>query len=114
MRQLIIALWDFQSDVRKWVLHNFKSTYKDKYKPLLGLTEELGELSHAHLKMEQKIRGHINEHIEAKRDAVGDIMVYLADYCSRNGLNLGECVYGAWSEVQKRDWVKFPKNGVSE
>jgi NTP pyrophosphatase (non-canonical NTP hydrolase) len=105
---------NFQNKVTKWVKYNFSETYQDKYKPLLGIVEEVGELSHAHLKMEQGIRGTKCEHLDAKMDAIGDIMVYLADYCERNGLCLEDCVRTAWAEVERRDWIKFPQNGVSE
>lgn len=110
----MIELNNFQDAVTRWVKHNFGTTYKDKYKPLLGVVEEVGELSHAHLKMEQGIRGTAEEHTNAKMDAVGDIVVYLADYCERNGFYLSSCVQMAWGEASKRDWIKFPKNGVSE
>lgn len=38
-------------------------------------------------------------------DAVGDIIVYLADFCERRGINLGDAVSLAWDgEVKDREW----------
>ena len=98
-----------QLDVGTWSRHNFVN--QDPDDPLLGLTEELGELAHAHLKLKQGIRGKPAEHIAAKQDAVGDIMIYLADYCERNGLDLEACVVDAWAIVSKRDWRKNATTG---
>jgi len=74
--------------------------------------EELGELSHAHLKMEQGIRGEFATHQLGKQDAVGDIIIYLADYCDQNGLDLQKCVEYAWGQVKNRDWVKNSLDGA--
>lgn len=43
--------------------------------------------------------------IEEEMDAVGDIIVYLADYCHRRGINLGDALAMAWEdEVSDREW----------
>ena len=46
---------------------------------LLGVMEELGELSYAHLKSIQEIRTN-EDHRANKIDAIGDIVIYLAAY----------------------------------
>lgn len=95
----------FQSQVRMWNNHNFPN--KQPHQPLLGVAEEVGELCHAHLKQEQGIRN--DENLEAQRqDAVGDIMVFLADYCNQNNVNMATAVERAWGEVALRDWQKYP------
>jgi len=92
-----------QQAVAEWSEKNFGT--QEAWKPLLGVGEELGELNHAYLKMSQKIRQ--NENHEAKlKDAVGDIVIYLADFCASYGISLDECVTTAWNEVSKRDWTK--------
>lgn len=93
----------------RWVAHNFPN--ENPHSPLLGLTEEVGELAHAHLKREQKIRGTEAEHQAAAADAIGDIVIYLASYCNRNGYDLETCVGEAWVEVRDRDWKKYPTDG---
>lgn len=103
-------LTEFQDDHFQWLSHNFPD--QRPHDGLLGLIEEVGELAHAHLKKDQNIRGydHGQYMIEAK-DAVGDIVIYLASYCNTNGINLGQAVQEAWDEVRNRDWVKYPHTG---
>jgi NTP pyrophosphatase (non-canonical NTP hydrolase) len=81
---------------------------------LLGLVEEVGELSHAHLKQEQGIRGTVESYRSKKIDAVGDIVIFLANYCTQQGLSFEECVLSAWNEVKQRDWQKDPTNGTNQ
>jgi NTP pyrophosphatase (non-canonical NTP hydrolase) len=98
-----------QLEVNEWAARNFKG--KQPHQPLLGVAEEVGELCHAHLKNEQGIRGTKEEHYAAKCDAVGDIVVYLADYCTQNMISLDSAVADAWFEVKQRDWEKNHKAG---
>lgn len=101
-----------QDEHREWVNRNFPG--ETKYGPLLGMTEELGELAHAHLKHEQKIRGMINPTVAnaAKADALGDLFIYAMSYCNQNDLDLETCIEEAWDEVRTRDWIAFPINGI--
>lgn len=99
-----------QTEQKLWASKNFGN--KPSYQSLLGVMEEAGELAHAHLKAEQQIR---NQDYDAKKqDAIGDIMIYLMDYCNREGYDLQDIITQTWSEVCKRDWVKYPKNGRTE
>src|SRR5215510_13386187 len=98
-----------QSDVKEWSSRNFPNN--QPYHPLLGALEELGELAHAHLKEEQGIRGSALSHHMAKVDAVGDVIIYLTDYCWRNGINISDAVTLTWHEVSKRDWIKNTETG---
>lgn len=98
--------WDLQEEVGKWSRNNFGD--QPSTNPLLGIVEEVGELSHAHLKGIQSIR-HTAEEIQVmKVDAVGDILIYLADYCSRDGIHMQKAVEATWKKVSKRDWVEQP------
>ncbi len=101
-----------QNDHQKWLRRNFPG--QQAHDALLGLTEEVGELAHAHLKAQQAIRGTLEEHREAAADAIGDIVIYLLSYCNTNGYDLNRCIRDAWTEVRERDWIKYPKNGVSK
>lgn len=103
-------LSDWQGDVREWSTRNFGNV--PSWQPLLGIGEELGELNHAHLKAVQGIRGTAEEHRAAQVDAVGDILIYLLDYCSRENIDALQCLRQAWNEVSQRDWVKYPKSGM--
>jgi hypothetical protein len=68
------------------VQHNFGD--RPAWQTLLGVVEEVGELSHAHLKAAQGIRGTREQHHVAKIDAVADIVIFLADYCTAEGIDL--------------------------
>lgn len=106
-----ICLRDFQNAVRQWSLKNFgEQSYVN---PLLGVVEEVGELNHAVLKMRQGIRGDKDFLKEQAEDAVGDILIYLADFCSRfeGGIDLQNAVENAWNIVKQRDWKKNPIDG---
>jgi len=113
-----------QTEVSEWSQHNFGN--QSSVNPLLGVGEEIGELAeevehasnlililgrlhHAYLKRGQDIRRTEN-HSAAIRDAVGDIIIYLLDFCHRENVSLERCVIDAWNEVSKRDWVAERKS----
>lgn len=107
------SLRRLQEEHRAWAWHNFPAS--DARNSLLGVMEEAGELAHAHLKMVQGIHGVTAEvHRSKAKDAVGDIVVFLSDYCDRMDLDLQECVADTWAEVRTRDWKKYPKDGRTE
>lgn len=99
-------LKQLQEEQKPWVLHNFGN--RPTWMPLLGAVEELGELAHAHLKEAQGIRTNEN-HIENAKDAIADIIIYLADYCSSRGFDFQEIVQSTWDKVKQRDWKKNPE-----
>ena len=114
-------LSQLQAEVQRWALRNFPTT--TSVQPLLGVGEEVGELAepisddprlgglivllgrmhHAFLKREQGIRTNEDHNADIK-DAVGDIVIYLAHFCALEGISLDDCVNRAWDEVKKRDW----------
>ena len=98
MKQLEVL----QDEQYEWSRRNFGP--QDAVLPLLGVAEEVGELCHAVLKQRQGIR--VNEdHLAMEKDAIGDIVIYLMDYCNRRGYNLLELVNAAWDIVSARDWT---------
>jgi len=105
-----IMLEDLQDGVSKWTHRNFGKN-RNKLHPVLGVAEEAGELCHAALKMDQGIRGTREEHHAKMRDAVGDVVIYLADVCNTYGFRLSDCIEAAWEEVEKRNWADDPKGG---
>jgi NTP pyrophosphatase (non-canonical NTP hydrolase) len=93
-----------------WRQANFPDA--EPWEALAGLMEEVGELSHAHLKGKWGIRGMTGEALKkAKADAVGDIFIYLMSYCGTNDLDLDQCIENAWAEVRRRNWQQFPTSG---
>jgi NTP pyrophosphatase (non-canonical NTP hydrolase) len=97
-----------QQQVRDWAKQNFGDV--PTWMPLMGAMEELGELSHAHLKEAQGIRLQEN-HPEKAKDAIGDIIIYLAHYCSVRRFDLEDIVNETWAGVSKRDWKKDSSTG---
>lgn len=97
-----------QEAMHKWRTVNFPDA--DATQQLLGVAEETGELSHAHLKAMQGIR--VNEDHEANaKDAVGDIVIYLMGYCSYNGWDLMEIIAKTCDHILQRDWNKNKETG---
>ena len=106
----MLTFKQLQQEQKEWADRNFPNS--KNYHPLLGVVEEVGELSHSHLKREQGIRGTEEEHIEEARDAIGDIVIYLSDYCSRMGFDFQEIMEDTWNHVKQRDWQKNPEKGT--
>lgn len=102
----VFRLCYFQTEVGEWSRYNFGD--QPSTNPLLGLTEEVGELSHAHLKGLQGIRHTPDEIRDMKADAVADIMVYLADYAEREGIDLEGTLMVTWKKVKARNWRANP------
>lgn len=73
-----------------------------------------GELCHSILKMIQGIRGTEEEHLEAIKDAIGDISIYLIDMCNMLNIDFESVIQETWKVVRERDWQKYPKNGRTE
>lgn len=106
-----MSLSKIQPEVYQWSRRNFpESTAQDK---ILGMQEELGELSRAFLKARQGIRGFSFESAETKEaiaDAMGDVIIYMLDFASHMGVDLEERVLTTWAKVRQRDWVTYPEN----
>ena len=100
----------FQAEQKEWCKRNFGE--QPYHRQVFGVGEEFGELCHAFLKMEQNIRGSHETHVLEARDAIGDLMVYLAGVCNDQGWNLTEIIAETWAKVAKRDWVENPKEGT--
>ena len=95
-------LSDVQREQDEWSKRNFDN--KKPYQPILGATEEIGELAHSFLKMERGIRGTREEHTAHMKDAVGDCVIFLMDLCNQMGWSFEDIVSETWAHVKKRDW----------
>lgn len=71
---------------KDWEFHNFGR--QSPIHSLLGIQEEVGELSHAVLKFHQGIRLSKEEAFEKMSDAIGDICIYLVSFHNRIGVDL--------------------------
>ena len=72
---------ELQKQIAEWARYNFPDK-QSRNEALLGMIEELGELSHAVLKSHQGIRGTKEEHLEAMKDAIADMFVYCCQLCT--------------------------------
>jgi NTP pyrophosphatase (non-canonical NTP hydrolase) len=101
----------FQIEVADWSRRNFER--QEPSDCFEGIVEEVGELAHARLKARQGIRGTPAEHLAAEKDAIGDILIYMADYCQRRGFDLAEIAEQTWDQVKRRDWTKNRQDGTT-
>lgn len=106
-----MTLKDLQDQQRAWVAHNFGD--RPWQMPLMGVSEEVGELNHALLKQWQGIRGSWHEHEDNAKDSVADIVIFLADLCSARGWDFDAIVTETWEKVLKRDWKADAKTGLT-
>lgn len=99
-----------QVQLCRWQVKNFGAS--NLFQQLAGVTEEVGELAHAILKHDQKIRGFEDEEKfrEAAGDAVADAVVYLNQLCTLLRLDFGTLVNCTAQEVMQRDWKAKPEN----
>ena len=101
-----------QAAHKVWLDHNFPN--QQPHDGLLGISEEVGELCHAHLKGQQGIR-HTPEQIEElKFDALGDIFIFMLSYCNTNEIQLADAIEDTWTKiVSRRDWITNTQDGVT-
>lgn len=71
------------------------------YSQILKAVSEMGELADAENK------GDMN----GIKDAVGDVVVCLINYCALRDIDLVECLKGAYNEIKDRKGTLMP-NGV--
>ena len=103
----------FQNVIAAWRFTKFGPHVANGHQPLIGIMEELGELSHAHLKGEQGIKHSPEEIIRLKVDAIGDILVFLCGYCDSQNLLLSDCAEVAWKEIKDREYKKIAEQEKS-
>jgi NTP pyrophosphatase (non-canonical NTP hydrolase) len=83
----ISVIKEVLTDHPTWEFNNFGE--QEPIKPLLGMQEEIGELSQAVLKHSQGIRSGTEEEVKDKiRDAIGDVVVYLISFCNKANVGL--------------------------
>lgn len=105
-----MSLPKLQADMKQWLEYNFPGT--TSFEQFAGIVEEVGELAHALLKMSQGIRGSKDELEDKERDAIGDIAIYLMNYCNTRGFDFEKILYTVWEEmVSQRDWRKNSRDG---
>lgn len=100
-----------QEEQKEWARKNFPNS--DDRDSVLGMQEELGELSHSVLKQRQGIRLHENH--EAKiSDAIGDLILFILDFCNKRNLDAQDTLVKVWDEVKMRDWTQNKNDGKTK
>lgn len=102
-----LTFQQLQEEHREWSTKNFGEYGEDWWKPVFGIVEEAGELCHSLLKQAQGIRGDTETHEAKAKDAIGDMVIFIASVCSARGWDLQDIVEKTWSEVSKRDYSKM-------
>lgn len=107
-----------QQEILEWSTRNFGEVLNEqiplRISSFLGMVEEMGEIAHSILKMTQGIRGTREEHLIALKDGIADLIVFMLDFCARNGISADTELRDVWNKVKERDWRKNKKDGVSE
>ena len=102
-----------QSEHADWARRNFGDPKLGAVGSILGAMEELGELAHATLKQSQGIRGTDEQHDASAKDAVADVIIFLADFMTRRGWDLQATMEHVWGEVKQRNWRSNPETGAA-
>jgi len=107
-----IRLNRLQLELLSWQKHNFPN--REPWEPLIGISEEVGELHHAFLKRHQGIRGTREEWDAEIKDALADIIVYLCDFANAEEIDLEHELAETWARVKRRDWQANPLDANKE
>lgn len=108
-----VDLSELQRQVRQWEEHNFPNA--TDMQQFIGVVEEVGELAHFMLKEQQGIREGAHGSTEAHQmDAVGDITIFLINFCNKRGWSFDRILADTWDLVEKRDFVKYPERGMAD
>ena len=74
----------------------------------------IGSLCHNHLKMEQGIRGSVEDHLDDIKITLSTLITMLVNVCCDLGFNFNDVLSKTWSEVSKRDWTKNKLDGINQ
>lgn len=91
-----------QNDMHEWRMEQFSETTAEVQ--LNGTMQELGELLEIETKETFGYPEFAGDNTDAKMKEVGDIVIYLAGYCSLQDMDIEECIKMASEEVLSRDW----------
>lgn len=94
----------FQGEVITWAHHNFPNS--DHMNPLVGLTEEMGELFET-FQCHHTCGWTGTQKDSNWVDAVGDMMIFLAHYCALNGYHFLQCYDRVNADYQIMLWTSY-------
>ena len=121
MTQTFPTLDQLQHQIGEWSAKNFgnnvsKITGQLLYSQcaLTGLVEEVGELNAITIKHHQGRSGFgptaegRAKYASERNDAVADILVFLLDYCHREGISAYDCLLKTWTQVVSKRRTDLP------
>ena len=85
-------------NVQEWAAARGIYTHSNARAQLLKAFSEMGELADAE----------IEDDGTAARDAVGDVLVCLINFCAMRGFDITDCLAGAWDEIKDRKGRMIP------
>jgi NTP pyrophosphatase (non-canonical NTP hydrolase) len=92
-----VNLDEIQAAQFEWSARNFGQ--QPPHRPMLGIIEELCELEEAQLEMSEIAEAELAKEV---LDAVGDIAIYMLDYCGKRGWRMQEL----WDSRACPEWLK--------
>ena len=96
-----------QNEIAIWHIRNFPKSNAEKM--LIGMMEELGELAHANLKGSE-----LNKNLSIEeRDALGDIVIFLLEYCNMRNFRFVDILNETWTKVKRRDYTSERKKAAN-
>ena len=109
----MIDITKYQQKLKTWQKEHFGDTPPEWL--VVGMMEELGEMSHTMLKFDQGIREHREQSTEKFKtqlaDDFGDIVVYGMQVLSYYGIDAEEAMKTTFEHVLKRDWNSHRNTG---
>lgn len=118
---------DIQGEIGQWAAEQFRDNVSkdptakyhgyplDSIPPLLGMAEELGELCRVVGRRSQGRGYEIDDDAyKAKEDALADLLVFMCDYATREGIVLNEVLDKVWEKVQKRRQATWAADKAKE
>src|SRR3990172_3730987 len=99
-----------QGEVYAWHCNNFGDAAP--FEMLMGLTYEIGKLGKYELQAMQGLVKVEADHNARIRDALGDAVIYIMQYCSSRGWSLADVLELTWAAVSRRDWKRFKETGI--
>lgn len=89
---------EVEAEVIRWAEARRIIPNATPHSQLLKAVSEMGELCDAEGKRD----------LEATRDAVGDVLVCLINYCALRDIDMVECLVGAYEQIKDRRGTLMP------
>ena len=103
-----------QKELFAWMNRNFdeKNMEKKLFQCVLGMSEEVGEVSHLLLKSSQKIReGENGLDLDLFADGIADTLIFGLQALSILGIDAEKEISKTIEQVLQRDWKSSPSTG---